>query len=81
MPDYKKIAVELPPLDVQIVVRKTTYKIHNAAKLVELSSHDANQDWHCGNLLAAGFDEWMFVNPEDEYEYDAKADHVTSEGL
>tara|TARA_R110002167_G_scaffold104166_3_gene268713 strand:- start:11158 stop:11394 length:237 start_codon:yes stop_codon:yes gene_type:complete len=72
MTDYKKIAIEMPPLEVQIVVRKSTYKIYNEARVDILSAHDASQEWHCGDLLAHGFDEWMFVNPEDEYEWEAK---------
>ena len=72
MTDYKKTAAAWPPLEVQIVIRKSTYKIHNEAKVDVLHAHDASQEWHCGDLLARGFDEWMFVNPEDEYEWEAK---------
>lgn len=67
--DYLSIAINPPPLEVQIVIKKSEYTIDSGARVETLSGHDASQEWHCGNLIAEGFDVWAFVNPEDKAEY------------
>lgn len=69
---YKNMAVEMPPMNVQILVKKSTYKIHNEAKVIVLDSDFAEQIDHVEDLLSHGFDCWVFVNDEDDYEWDAK---------
>ena len=63
---YRKIKSEMPPLDTQIVIRKSEYKIHNEARVEILLVNFASQEWYSEDLLSHGFDEWMLVNPEDE---------------
>lgn len=67
--DYLSITINPPPLEVQIVIKKSNYKIHNEARVDILCGNEASQDWHCGNLLAQGFDVWAFVNKEDKINY------------
>ena len=70
---YKNMALEMPPLDVFILVKKSKYKIHNEAKVIALDAHEASQAEHVDNLMCEGFDQWLFVNDEDDYEWDARA--------
>ena len=72
MIEYLKLSTNPPPLEVQIVVKKSKFKIANEAKIEVLSGQYASQEWHCENLMSRGFDIWAFINPEDAYEYEAK---------
>ena len=67
------IWVNPPPLNVQIVIKKSKFKIANEAHLVVLKCGDASIDWHCEDLLSRGFDVWQFINKEDEDNYNKDA--------
>lgn len=69
---YKNMQIELPPLDVQILIKKSTYKIHNDARVVVLDSDFAGQQCHVDDLLSHGFDSWIFVNDEDDVAWSEK---------
>jgi hypothetical protein len=78
MIEYLKLSTSPPPLEVQIVVKKSEFKIANEAKIEVLSGQDASREWHCESLISHGFDVWAFVNPEDAYEYEQRATERTS---
>ena len=67
------IWVNPPPLGVQIVIKKSKFKIHNDAQLVVLTDKDGTIEWQCENFLADGFDVWQFINKEDEDNYNKDA--------
>ena len=82
MTRYKLLAEVKPPLDVEIVVRRKNTYIGNNSKVVTLDSKQApGVGWHVDDLLHYKYLDWCFVDEDEEYEFDAKADHVTSEGF
>ena len=82
MSRYKLLTEVKPPFDVEIVVRRKNTYIGNNSKVVVLdSSQSSSIDWHVDDLLHYEYLDWCFVDEGDEYEFDAKVDHVTSEGF
>jgi len=82
MTRYRLLAEVKPPLDVEIVVRRKNTYVGNNSKVVTLDSNQTSDvDWHVADLLYYKYLDWCFVDEGEEYEFDAKADHVTSEGF
>ena len=70
---YLSLTTNPPPLNVQILVRNSKGVFTNGAKVVTFNpEQSAGVQWHVDDLMSDKYDEWAFVNPEDEYEYEQK---------
>tara|TARA_R110000765_G_scaffold77819_4_gene152977 strand:+ start:895 stop:1125 length:231 start_codon:yes stop_codon:yes gene_type:complete len=68
MIEYLSLTTNPPPLDIEIIVRSSD-KTFKTAKIVVFESGYCD-DIKCHiEELPKNIDEWAFVNPEDEYEY------------
>jgi hypothetical protein len=78
---YLNTAINPPPLNVKLIVRKSKWVFCGGAKVVFLNSdHASDIQWHVDDLMNDSYDQWAFVNPDDELEYN-NAITVTVKGV
>jgi len=71
MIEYLSLTTNPPPLDIEIIVRSSDKTFKTAKVVVFESEYFDDIKWHI-EQLPKNIDEWAFVNPEDEYEYEQK---------
>ena len=73
MIEYFSLTTNPPPLNVQLLVRNSKAVFTNGAKVVTFNPEQSSDvQWHVDYLAGDKYDQWAFVNPEDEYEYEQR---------